>query len=79
MGHDWGGLAGWWLAARSPERVRRLAILNAPIRMCSSPMRAATRARPSGPSTSGFFVCLGYPIRAQGRIAWLPGHARDAP
>jgi pimeloyl-ACP methyl ester carboxylesterase len=30
VGHDWGGIVGWWLAARSPERVRRLAILNAP-------------------------------------------------
>ncbi|MGE7418366.1 alpha/beta fold hydrolase [Methylobacterium tarhaniae] len=30
VGHDWGGIAGWWLAARSPERIDRLAILNAP-------------------------------------------------
>lgn len=30
VGHDWGGIVGWWLASRSPERVRRLAILNAP-------------------------------------------------
>ncbi|CAO4136326.1 alpha/beta fold hydrolase [Methylorubrum extorquens] len=30
VGHDWGGIVGWWLAARSPDRVRRLAILNAP-------------------------------------------------
>ncbi|MER2269133.1 alpha/beta fold hydrolase [Methylobacterium oxalidis] len=30
VGHDWGGLVAWRLAARSPERVRRLVILNAP-------------------------------------------------
>ncbi|GJD66260.1 alpha/beta fold hydrolase [Methylobacterium frigidaeris] len=30
VGHDWGGIVGWWLAARSPERIDRLAILNAP-------------------------------------------------
>ncbi|AWN40719.1 alpha/beta fold hydrolase [Methylobacterium durans] len=30
VGHDWGGIVGWRLAARSPERVRRLVILNAP-------------------------------------------------
>jgi pimeloyl-ACP methyl ester carboxylesterase len=30
VGHDWGGIVGWWLASRSPDRVRRLAILNAP-------------------------------------------------
>ena len=30
VGHDWGGLVAWWVAARYPECVERLAILNAP-------------------------------------------------
>lgn len=30
VGHDWGGLIAWRLAALRPELVRRLAILNAP-------------------------------------------------
>jgi pimeloyl-ACP methyl ester carboxylesterase len=30
VGHDWGGIVAFWLAAREPGRVRRLAILNAP-------------------------------------------------
>src|SRR5579859_1348188 len=30
VGHDWGGIIAWALAIREPERVRRLAILNAP-------------------------------------------------
>jgi len=30
VGHDWGGLVAWWVAARFPERVARLVILNAP-------------------------------------------------
>lgn len=30
VGHDWGGLVAWWTAARHPEWVKRLAILNAP-------------------------------------------------
>jgi epoxide hydrolase 4 len=30
VGHDWGGVVAWQLAARHPERVDRLAILNAP-------------------------------------------------
>lgn len=30
VGHDWGGIVAWWVAARHPERVERLAILNAP-------------------------------------------------
>lgn len=30
VGHDWGGIVAWWVAARHPGRVGRLAILNAP-------------------------------------------------
>jgi pimeloyl-ACP methyl ester carboxylesterase len=30
VGHDWGGLVAWWTASLHPERVERLAILNAP-------------------------------------------------
>ena len=29
-GHDWGGMIAWHLGARRPDRVRRLAVLNAP-------------------------------------------------
>ncbi len=30
VGHDWGGVVAWHLAGRSPERIARAAILNAP-------------------------------------------------
>ena len=30
VGHDWGGVVAWHLAARSPERITQAAILNAP-------------------------------------------------
>jgi pimeloyl-ACP methyl ester carboxylesterase len=30
VGHDFGGLVAWWIAANHPERVGRLAIINAP-------------------------------------------------
>jgi pimeloyl-ACP methyl ester carboxylesterase len=30
VGHDWGGLVAWWAASHYPDRIERLAILNAP-------------------------------------------------
>lgn len=30
IGHDWGAVVTWWLAARHPARCRRVAILNVP-------------------------------------------------
>lgn len=30
IGHDWGGVIGWWVAARHPDRLRRLVIMDAP-------------------------------------------------
>jgi pimeloyl-ACP methyl ester carboxylesterase len=32
VGHDWGGVVAWHLAARNPERISRAVILNAPHR-----------------------------------------------
>jgi epoxide hydrolase 4 len=30
VGHDWGGIVAWWIAMHQPERLKNLAILNAP-------------------------------------------------
>ncbi|MGA0596929.1 alpha/beta fold hydrolase [Enterovirga sp. CN4-39] len=30
VGHDWGGIVAWWVAAAHPQRIERLAIANAP-------------------------------------------------
>lgn len=30
VGHDWGGIVAWWVAAQYPDRVARLVVLNAP-------------------------------------------------
>jgi epoxide hydrolase 4 len=43
VGHDWGGIVAWWLAATRPERVSRLVILNAPHPVV---MRRALRTDP---------------------------------
>jgi pimeloyl-ACP methyl ester carboxylesterase len=43
VGHDWGGIVAWWLAVTRPERVSRLAIVNAPHPVV---MRRALRTDP---------------------------------
>jgi len=30
VGHDWGGAVSWWVAAKYPEKVHRLVVLNCP-------------------------------------------------
>lgn len=30
VGHDWGGIVAWWTAIRHPDKVERVAVLNAP-------------------------------------------------
>jgi len=30
IGHDWGGIVAWWAALRHPDRLERVAVLNAP-------------------------------------------------
>ncbi|HUB64317.1 MAG TPA: alpha/beta hydrolase [Methylocella sp.] len=30
IGHDWGGVVGWWIASHYPDRIERFAALNAP-------------------------------------------------
>jgi pimeloyl-ACP methyl ester carboxylesterase len=73
VGHDWGGVVAWHLAARDPERIERVAVLNAP------PLAAArryARAHPSQRAKSwyvGFFQLPWLPERLlrAGDFAWL--------
>ena len=44
VGHDWGGVVAWRLAARNPERVTRAVILNAPHPRPCGAMPEAIRA-----------------------------------
>jgi pimeloyl-ACP methyl ester carboxylesterase len=30
VGHDWGGIVGWWLAGHAPHRLQRMVVINAP-------------------------------------------------
>jgi pimeloyl-ACP methyl ester carboxylesterase len=72
VGHDWGGLTAWTLAAYFPKSVRRLAIVSMahPLRMrarvLSSPFRISRAlSEPDGPARRG-----GYPLAFQ--VPMLP-------
>jgi epoxide hydrolase 4 len=73
VGHDWGGVLAWHLAARAPDRIERAAILNAPN---PATMRDFVRGRPSQLARSwyvGFFQLPALPERLlrAGDHAWL--------
>ncbi len=73
VGHDWGGVLAWHLAARDPGRVERAAILNAPH---PATMRDFARAHPGQLARSwyvAFFQLPGLPERVlrAGDFAWL--------
>ena len=73
VGHDWGGVLAWHLAARAPDRIARAAILNAPH---PAAMRAFVRRHPGQLARSwyvAFFQLPGLPERmlAAADLAWL--------
>jgi pimeloyl-ACP methyl ester carboxylesterase len=51
VGHDWGGAVAWHLAARHPEAVDRLAVLNAP-----HPGRFAELVRTPGQALRSWYI-----------------------
>lgn len=72
VGHDWGGIVGWWLASRSPERIERLAVLNAPH---PDILAAYARRHPVQALRVGYFAAFQVPrlpeagLRAAGFLA----------
>jgi epoxide hydrolase 4 len=73
VGHDWGGILAWHLAARDPERVERAAILNAPH---PGTMRDYARARPSQMAKSWYVAFFQLPALPEAMLraadfAWL--------
>jgi pimeloyl-ACP methyl ester carboxylesterase len=70
VGHDWGGIVAWWLAVTRPERVSRLAILNAPHPVV---MRRALRTDPLQMLRSWYAFLMqvpGLPEWAARRQSW---------
>ncbi len=48
VGHDWGGMTAWHTASNHPERVRQLAVLNAPHpRVFAKALKTLSQARKS--------------------------------
>jgi pimeloyl-ACP methyl ester carboxylesterase len=61
VGHDWGGIVGWWLATRHAERLEQLIILNAPH---PSVWREAMHSRPEQRRRSWYVRFF--------QLPWLP-------
>ena len=61
VGHDWGGIVAWWVAARYPERVERLVAINAPHISVAGPYLRRHPTQMLRSSYMGFF-----------QIPWLP-------
>jgi pimeloyl-ACP methyl ester carboxylesterase len=59
VGHDWGGSVGWWIASLHPDRVRRLAVLNAPH---PAVWKDAMRNNPVQRKLSAYVRLIGLPL-----------------
>jgi pimeloyl-ACP methyl ester carboxylesterase len=59
VGHDWGGVVAWHLAARNSERISRAAILNAPH---PGTMRRYARSHPSQALKSWYVAFFQVPV-----------------
>jgi pimeloyl-ACP methyl ester carboxylesterase len=72
VGHDWGGIVAWWAAARHPDRVERLAVLNAPHPAIARPYLLSHPNQMLRSWYVGFFQIPGLPealLRADGYAA----------
>ena len=67
VGHDWGGVVAWWLAVTRPERVSRLAILNAPHPIV---MRRALRTDPLQMLRSWYAFLMQIPRLTEWTARW---------
>jgi acetyl esterase/lipase len=66
VGHDWGGIVGWWLAMRHPERVDRFVAIAAP----HPDVFAAALRRPGQLARSAYVGLF--------QVPWLPERALRA-
>lgn len=71
VGHDWGGVVAWHLAAREPERIDRAAVLNAPH---PATLRDYARSHPGQLARSWYAAFFQVPALPE-RLLRLNGYA----
>jgi pimeloyl-ACP methyl ester carboxylesterase len=67
VGHDWGAGVAWWVAAKFPERVERLVIINAPH---WSVFQTNLRRNPSQMLKSWYFLFFQLPRLPEALWRW---------
>jgi pimeloyl-ACP methyl ester carboxylesterase len=73
VGHDWGGIVAWYLAAQYPERVARTTIINVPHPAVVMPNLWRVPSQPVRSWYIGFFQLPGLPERLMKRHNWRFG------
>jgi pimeloyl-ACP methyl ester carboxylesterase len=71
VGHDWGGVVAWWIAKRSPERLERMVILNAPH---GAALRKHLLRSPSQWFKSAYILFLQIPALPEAVARWRRWH-----
>ncbi|GAC1469638.1 MAG: alpha/beta hydrolase [Isosphaeraceae bacterium] len=72
VGHDWGGIVAWWLALRHPEKVERVAVLNAPH---PEFLLKGIRKHPSQLLRSWYVLYFQLPWLPEAGLGWAHGKA----
>ncbi len=80
VGHDWGGVIAWSVAARAPDRVARVAVLNAPHGPAMKTAIRRDRMQALRSAYAGFFQLRGVPEAAlrAGNFALLTRSMRQS-
>ena len=78
VGHDWGAVIGWWVAARHADRLARVVLMDGPHPDVGAGRPPSIRPRRSRAPMSPSSSCRGYTqLSVEPRVTFGPGELRD--